>query len=92
MRESGVESFLRVSCNEAGYACWKFVRPGKRAAFDRVVPILRGRVIWIETKATDETLTEAQKREKKFLESIGHTALCVNSTAAVDLFVERYLI
>lgn len=92
MRESGVESHLRIRCNEAGFACWKFNRPGQRNAFDRIVPLLHGRVVWIETKRSLETLNEGQQREKKFLESIGHVALCVNSTAAVEQFIETYLI
>jgi hypothetical protein len=91
VRESRVEAFLVLRCNQSGFACWKFVRPGRNSAFDRVVPMLRGKVIWIETKRTEETLSPAQRREQIFLTSLGHTALCLNSKDDVETFVEDYL-
>lgn len=91
MRESRVESYLRRRCNEEGYECWKFVRPGKHAAFDRIIPVKQGRVIWVETKRTDAQLSAAQRREQTWLVALGHTAVCVNSKDGVETFVEEYL-
>jgi hypothetical protein len=91
MRESAVERFLKRRCNETGHECWKFNRPGRRGAFDRIVPLKGGRVVWIETKATDLDLSPTQQREKLWLEALGHHAVCLNSTAAVETFVRAYL-
>lgn len=91
MRESHVERFLVQRCHEEGYECWKFNRPGRRSAFDRVVPMRHGRVIWVETKRTDAQLSAAQRREQGWLIALGHTAICVNSRDAVETFVEEYL-
>jgi len=91
MRESRIEAFLRRRCNEEGFECWKFVRPGRNSAFDRIVPIKRGKVVWIETKRTDEDLSPAQRREQMWLTALGHTAICVNSKDAVETFVEEFL-
>jgi hypothetical protein len=91
VRESRVESFLVRRCNEEGFACWKFSRPGRNSAFDRVVPMPRGKVIWIETKRSDEWLSPAQRREWLWLTALGHTAICVNSKDAVETFVEEFL-
>jgi hypothetical protein len=71
--------------------CWKFTRPGRNAAFDRVVPMKRGRVVWIECKRTQHTLTAAQNREQIWLAALGHAAICVNSKDDVEHFVIEYL-
>jgi hypothetical protein len=91
MRESRVESYLRRRCHEEGFECWKFNRPGKRAAFDRIVPMPNGRVIWVETKKTFGELSDAQRREQIWLEGLGHIAICINSREDVEYFVEEYL-
>lgn len=91
MRESYIEAYLVRRCHEEGFACWKFVRPGQRAAFDRVVPMPHGRVAWVETKRSFEQLSPAQKREQQFLTQLGHVAVCVSSKDEVETFVEEFL-
>jgi hypothetical protein len=91
MRESSVEKYLVRRCRERGRACWKFTRPGRNAAFDRVIPMPRAQVIWVETKKSKKDLSAAQRREQQWLYDLGHIALCINSKDDVETFVEEYL-
>jgi len=91
VRESHVEQHLVLRCHQEGFECWKFNRPGRRAAFDRIVPVPNGRVIWIETKRSWAKLSPAQRREQIWLEGLGHIAICINSKDEVESFVETYL-
>ncbi len=89
MRETAVERYLVKRVEALGLPCRKFTSPSRRSVFDRVVLLRRGRVIWIETKKPKKTLTEAQQREREFLQAMGHVAYVVDTKALADELIEE---
>lgn len=93
MRESEVESHLRLSVEGAGGMCEKFVSPGRRGVPDRVASWPGGRVDWIETKAPGGKLKSHQRRDHARRRALGQKVFVLGSIEAVDWYMDtgRYL-
>ena len=78
MLENKIESWAIRHAEKAGYWCRKFKAPGRRSAPDRVFA-RRGRVFWVEFKATGEEPTELQAEEHRKMRAAGLTVYWTDS-------------
>ena len=62
MRESDIETDVRVGVEAKGGLCLKFISPGRRGVPDRIVITRRGNTIYVETKAPGGRLESWQER------------------------------
>lgn len=86
--EKQIEKYLcdRVEKILKGKA-YKFTSPGRRAVPDRVC-VIPGNVFFVECKATDKYLTEAQERERSRLIELDQWVYAVNSKNKVDIIID----
>lgn len=96
MREARVEQYLVRQVEKAGGRCLKFVSPGQRHVFDRLVlwPTRNCKgfaiVHFVECKAPGKTLRPGQKREYERLMAGGFGAFVIATHEKVDLYVQHY--
>jgi hypothetical protein len=99
VRESQVEAHLRKRIEAIGGLCYKFVSPGRRHVPDRIVLrparyAMDGHMeriacsIFVELKAPGKKPTPGQLREHARLRELGFRVEVLDSTEAVDNFVE----
>lgn len=89
MRESSIESYLRVKVQALGGMCLKFTSPGRRNVPDRLV-LIYGRAIFVELKAPGKHPTDGQLREHARLRAVGMTVHAINSIAGVDALIQQF--
>lgn len=90
MRESQVEKHLAKRVAALGGLCWKFVSPNLRGVPDRVVVMPEGRVFFVELKAPGEMPEPHQLRRHKELRMCGCLVLVLDSTTAIDYWLEQF--
>lgn len=71
MRESTIESRLRIEAKKRGGMAVKFVSPGLNGVPDRLVLMPNGRMAFIELKAPGKTPRALQLKRKRQLEVLG---------------------
>lgn len=65
---------------------FKFTSPGRRAVPDRLC-VIPGHCFFVECKATDKYLTDAQERERDRLQDLNQYVYDVNSKPQVDQII-----
>ena len=85
-REGSVETYLRLALLRLGAYQRKFVSPGTRGVFDRIVGY-KGSVFFIEIKSLDGKLSTKQEREKKKLDDQNLNWFVLYSIKDVDSFI-----
>lgn len=80
MRERDIEDWAVRKAREQGWWVRKFTSPNRRSAPDDVFA-KRGRVFWIEFKATGEAPTPLQRKEHLEMEAAGLTVYVCDSRA-----------
>ena len=85
--EKQIENYLirEVRIKLKGTA-FKFTSPGRRAVPDRLC-VVPGYCFFVECKATDKYLTDAQKREAERLIDLGQYVYEVNSKHHIDQII-----
>lgn len=73
MREKTIEEKLVKTVKAMGGLAPKFVSPGMDGMPDRLLLLPRGKIAFVETKATGKKPRPLQKRRKKQLEALGFT-------------------
>lgn len=84
MREKFIERKLKNAVKQKGGLCLKFVSPSFNGVPDRIVLLSGGKIAFVETKATGETLRKLQERRKRQLEKLGFLVFCVNDERAIE--------
>lgn len=88
MKEKQIEKYLCDQIREVLHGiAYKFSSPGRRAVPDRLC-VIRNWVFFVECKATNEHLTEAQLRERERLEELDQWVYMVNSKSMVDKIIK----
>ena len=85
--ERTVEQELKRSVEKAGGCCYKFTSPSRAGVPDRIV-VLRGRVVFVELKATGEKPRALQKAVAKMIRKAGGRVYCLSSVEQVLNFVK----
>lgn len=85
--EKQIENYLigEVRIRLKGTA-FKFTSPGRRAVPDRLC-VICGHCFFVECKATDKYLTDAQKRERDRLINLKQWVYVVNSKLQIDQII-----
>lgn len=78
MREKTVESKLVKAVKSMGGLAPKFVSPGFDGVPDRLVLLPRGKIAFIELKASGKELRPLQVRRKRQLEALGFSVYCID--------------
>ena len=89
--EKQIEKYLvdQVRTKLKGIA-YKFTSPGRRAVPDRIC-VIPGYCFFVECKATDKYLTDAQERERNRLEELDQWVYQVNSKSQVDKVINFWI-
>lgn len=89
--EKQIEKYLvdQVRIKLKGIA-YKFTSPGRRSVPDRICAI-PGYCFFVECKATDKYLTEAQERERDRLEELDQWVYQVNSKSQVNKIINFWV-
>ena len=87
--ERTVEQALKRSVEKAGGCCYKFTSPSRAGVPDRIV-VLRGRVVFVELKATGEKPRVLQKAVAKTIRKAGGRVYCLSSVEQVKSFVQTF--
>jgi hypothetical protein len=87
MLESVIEAYLRDQVKKIGGRAFKWVSPSTRHVPDRIVLLPKGRVVFVETKATGAKPSAGQIAMHRKLRALGFTVLVIDSKAGVDEFV-----
>lgn len=90
MKEKYIERYLmnQVRDRLKGIA-YKFTSPGRRAVPDRLC-VVSGHCFFVECKASDKYLTDAQARERERLETLDQWVYEVNSKHQVDKLIVNW--
>lgn len=78
MLERDIEAYLVKRCKEIGALCDKFTSPQRRSVPDRLITF-KGRVLFIELKATGKKPTEAQVRDHERRRAAGAEVVWLDS-------------
>ena len=85
--ERTVEQALKRMVEKAGGCCYKFTSPSRAGVPDRIV-VLRGRVVFVELKATGEKPRALQKAIATTIRKAGGRVYCLSSVEQVKCFVQ----
>ena len=85
--ERTVEHALKHCVEKAGGVCYKFTSPSNAGVPDRIV-VLRGRVVFVELKATGEKPRTLQKAVARAIRKAGGRVYCLSSVEQVTSFVK----
>lgn len=90
MKEKLIETYLIKQVREQlqGIA-YKFTSPGRRAVPDRLC-VVSGHCFFVECKATDKYLTDAQARERDRLQELDQWVYEVNSKGHIDKLIREW--
>ncbi len=89
MLEREIERKLVNAVKERGGLCWKFTSPGTAGVPDRIVLMSKGRIAFVETKASGEKLRKLQEKRKRQLESLGFKVFCVDSVENIQKVISE---
>lgn len=85
VRESKIENDIQAWCKAHGVLCVKFTPMGEAGWPDRMFGY-KGRVLWIELKATGKKARPLQQARLNQLKSYGFIAECYdNVSSAIEL-------
>lgn len=93
MRETTVETYLRVSVERRGGTCEKFVSPGRVGVPDRQVNDRPGHIDFVETKrpkGEGGRLKSWQERDHERRRARGFRVFCLYDIADVNDYMERF--
>lgn len=83
MHEKYIERKLMAAVKSMGGICPKFVSPGLDGVPDRIVLLPKGKIAFIELKASGKKLRPLQVRRKRQLESLGFSVYCIDGAEQI---------
>lgn len=89
MKERKIEEKLRKAVRQKGGLCWKFVSPGNAGVPDRIILMQKGKVAFVELKATGETMRSLQEKRKRQLQSLGIKVFCLDSVEDIPKVIQE---
>jgi len=90
MHEKEIEKYLCKQVKEKlNGVAYKFTSPGRRAVPDRLC-VVKGHCFFVECKATDKYLTDAQEREAYRLNALDQWVYMVNSKSKVNVLIRAW--
>lgn len=87
MRERDIENYLRNQVKQIGGVAYKFESPGNAGVPDRLVLLPRGRVQFVELKATGKKPTALQLAQHRKMNHLDFHVLVMDSKDKVDEFI-----
>jgi hypothetical protein len=87
MRESSIESDLRIGVEAKGGECLKWTSPGRRGCPDRIVLMPGAKMVFVELKAPDGVLKSWQMRYHTMLRALGFRVVTLWTPAQVTRFL-----
>jgi hypothetical protein len=87
MRETKVETYLRISVERRGGTCEKFSSPGRRGVPDRQVNDRPGRIDFVETKAPGKKPKSWQERDHARRRARGFRVFVLDTIEKVDSYM-----
>ena len=87
--ENIVENYLSQVCKKRDILCFKFSPMGIRGMPDRIL-IKDGKVIFVETKSKDGTLSKQQKKRIEQIENEQITVIVAKTKKDIDNVVDTY--
>lgn len=87
MKEKIIENYLCEQVRTILHGIpYKFTSPGRRSVPDRMC-VVNGHIFFVECKATDKQLTDAQARERRRLQDKNQWVYMVNSKHQVNIII-----
>ena len=85
--ERTVEQALKRCVERSGGCCYKFTSPSRAGVPDRIV-VLRGRIVFVELKATGGKPRALQRAVARAIRKAGGRVYCLSSVQQVTSFVK----
>lgn len=90
MKESEIEKYLRRKVKEIGGKAYKFISPGNSGVPDRLVCLPKGRVYFVELKASGKSPRPLQLLQIKRLRELGFSVYAIDSKEKIDRLIEEW--
>lgn len=87
--EKQIEEKLRRGVKKSGGWALKFASPGNAGMPDRLVLLPQGKLAFVELKTPGKTLRPLQQKRKKQLDDLGFEVYIIDSTKAVERFLQE---
>ena len=87
--ESKIEARLKREVESLGGLAFKFTSPGMVGVPDRLVLLPKGKIYFIELKASEKKLRPLQLKRKEQPESLGFKVYVIDSYEKIDLFLQE---
>ncbi|MFI3253659.1 MAG: VRR-NUC domain-containing protein [Eubacteriales bacterium] len=91
MRESQIEQKLVQAVKARGGIALKFTSPSFDGMPDRLLLFPKGRVAWVEVKATGKKLRPLQVKRKRQLEQLGFRCFVLDSVEQIGEILDEIL-
>lgn len=91
MNEKLIENFLRDKVKAAGGEAYKFVSPGHIGVPDRLVVFPKGKIAFVELKATGKLPRPNQVVQIEKLRRLGVEVEIIDSRKGCLEFIEKYV-
>jgi hypothetical protein len=86
MLEKTIEAALGKRVKSLNGKYEKFTSPSRRSVPDRLITLAKGRIIFVECKATGEVATDAQARDHNRRRLLGCDVRVISTLEQVDAF------
>ena len=90
MLERDIEKYLVRKVAQLGGKAYKFSSPSNRSVPDRLCCLPRGRVKFVECKASGKKPTPLQAKVIQYLRDLGHEVFVVDSKENVDILINNW--
>lgn len=87
MRERSIESRLKKEVEKRGGKALKFESPGMRGVPDRIVLLPGAIAIFVELKASGQTLAPLQVKRVAELRELDFKVYCIDSLEGINRFI-----
>lgn len=91
MRESLIEKKLKITIEQLGGRCLKFVSPGACGVPDRICLLPGGHITFVETKSPGKKLKPLQVKRKKDFERLGFQVKVIDSEIDIKNFLADFV-
>lgn len=89
MREKKIEEKLRDEVKKLGGVAMKFVSPGRRGVYDRLIIIPGGKIWFVEVKQPGKDLSPLQKVFRQMLINLQANNRVIDSMEKVSEFIKE---
>ena len=90
MLERDIEDYLVKKVAQLGGKAYKWSSMSNRAVPDRLCCLPQGRIKMVECKAPGRTFSPLQAKVARYLRSLGHEVLLVDTKEKVNILIENW--